>query len=113
MLTINEYLERFKDITIDLINKVKEEDYDAADNLMEQRQNIIDNIDKLNYSKEKFINICKELKLLEYNEELEKVIKEKRAQIKQEMTKIVSNRSANSSYNKKFYNNSVIFSKKI
>lgn len=113
MLTINEYLEKFRDITRDLINKIKEENYDVADNLMEQRQNIIDNIDKLNYSKEEFVNICNELKLLEYNEELEKVIKEKRVQIKQEMTKIVSNRSANSSYNKKFYNNSVIFSKKI
>lgn len=113
MLTINEYLKRFKDITIDLINKINEENYDVVDDLMEQRQNIINDMNKLDYSKDEFVNICNELKLLEYNEELEKVIKEKRTHIKQELTKVVSSRSANTSYNKKFYNNSAIFSKKI
>jgi hypothetical protein len=113
MLTLNKYLENFKDITVELTNKLKEEDYDAVDSLMEQRQNIIDNIDKLNYRKQDFTNICKELSLLEYNEELEKTIKEKRAVIKEELSKLVINKSANSSYNRKFYSNSVIFSKKI
>ncbi|WP_027625835.1 flagellar protein FliT [Clostridium lundense] len=113
MCIIKEYLQSFKDITIKLIYNVKEDDLDAVDSLMEERQKIIDNIDHMEFSKEEFVDIAKELNIIEYDKELEKVINEKKANIKEEMRKLSTNRNANVNYNKKFYSNSTIFSKKI
>ncbi|KAJ53506.1 hypothetical protein CTM_02624 [Clostridium tetanomorphum DSM 665] len=110
---IKKHLENFKDITLQLIDKVKEDDFDSVDMLMEERQKIIDNMDSVEFSQDEFVNIAKELNIIEYDKELEKVIIEKKAKIKEEMGKIITNRNANTSYNKKFYSNSTIFSKKI
>lgn len=113
MCIIKKHLEKFKDITLQLICRVKEDDFDSVDVLMEERQKIIDNIDSVEFSQDKFVNIAKELNIIEYDKELEKIIIEKKAKIKEEMGKIITNRNANTSYNKKFYSNSTIFSKKI
>ncbi|MBP1865261.1 hypothetical protein BD780_002409 [Clostridium tetanomorphum] len=113
MCMIKKHLENFKDITLQLIDKVKEDDFDSVDMLMEERQKIIDNMDSVEFSQDEFVNIAKELNIIEYDKELEKVIIEKKAKIKEEMGKIITNRNANTSYNKKFYSNSTIFSKKI
>ncbi|MBC2398419.1 flagellar protein FliT [Clostridium tetanomorphum] len=113
MCMIKKHLEKFKDITLQLIDKVKEDDFDSVDMLMEERQKIIDDIDSVEFSQDEFVNIAKELSVIECDKELEKVIIEKKAKIKEEMGKIITNRNANTSYNKKFYSNSTIFSKKI
>lgn len=113
MSVIKEYLEKFKDITLQLMDKVKKDDFDTVDMLMEERQKIIDNIDHMEFSQDEFVNIAKELNIIEYDKELEKVINEKKAKIKEEMRRLSTNRNANTNYNKKFYSSSTIFTKTI
>ncbi|WP_125152133.1 flagellar protein FliT [Clostridium rectalis] len=113
MCKLEKYLNTFKLATIDMIETIENEDYNSLESLMEKRENIIDKIDKLFYKKEDFIKICNEIELLKWDKLLNDAMVEKKQQIKKEIAKVNINRNATNNYNKKFYRNSVIFSKKI
>ncbi|MDW8799697.1 flagellar protein FliT [Clostridium sp. A1-XYC3] len=112
-MNLREKLIQYKNITIQLITSAENEDYDSLDKLLANRQNIMDEIDNITYSKEEFLRLCRELDILVLNQKLIKVTKEKKATILKNIDELKTSKSANKSYNKRFSVDSVFFNKKI
>lgn len=55
-LNLEEKIIEYKSITLDIIKAVKTEEYEKLDELFQQRQLILDDINKLNCSKEELKN---------------------------------------------------------
>jgi len=53
-LNLEENCVKYKEITLSIIETVKANEYNKLDGIFEQRQLILDNINKINYSKEEF-----------------------------------------------------------
>lgn len=69
-LNLEENLIKYKDITLTIIEGVKSEEYEQLDETFKQRQLILDNINKINYSKEELNRLY-----LQYDiDKLEKIL---------------------------------------
>ncbi|MCT8976133.1 flagellar protein FliT [Clostridium sp. CX1] len=112
-MNLKEKLIEYKNITIQLIANVEGEDYDSLEKLLTNRQNIMNEIDSITYSKEEFLVLCKELDILVLNQKLIKVTKEKKSNTLKNIDGIKVSKTANKSYNKRFAVDSVYFNKKI
>ncbi|NOH16433.1 hypothetical protein [Clostridium cochlearium] len=110
-MDLRTYLEKFRDITLDVIDAFKKEDYELGDKLLDKRRETIGRIEEIEYTIEEFRALDKEFKLLELNKELEETVEKERIKIRKELDEINIRRSANNGYNTQ--NKSVIFSRKI
>jgi len=113
MKDLTEKLAQFKQITMKLIKALQKGEINKLDDLLNNRQVIIDNMEKMNYTTAEFTDICNELDILNAQQELLELMKEKKDSKKEELCKIQLTRNANSNYNKSFYNNSGTFDKQI
>ncbi|WP_251860523.1 hypothetical protein [Clostridium sp. Marseille-Q2269] len=107
------YLKEFKEITLNLIDNLNKENYDDIDRLMNDRQRLIESINKLQYKKEEFENLVKELDIIKCNEDFGILMKTKKEEYKKEIKKYALKRNASRIYNKDIYGGCAIFSKKI
>ncbi len=64
MNKLKEQLINYRELTLEIIQTLEKGDYDAPKELLNERQNIINNISKLSYTKEEFKNIDYELDLM-------------------------------------------------
>lgn len=112
-MDLKEKLIEYKSITLELITNVENEGYDNLDKLLISRQNVMDEIDNITYSKEEFLCLCKELDILVLNQKLIKTTKEKKAGILKKIDELKTSKTANKSYNKRFAVDSIFFNKKI
>lgn len=113
MNTLKQYLEDYKNITIELINNLYCDKLDNIDEFMKKRQNILETIGNLDFSKEDFNLITNEIELSAIEKRLKDVMTEKKEKLKIEIEKISISKNANNSYNKNLYGKSQVFSKKI
>lgn len=113
MNVLRQYIDDYKNITIDFINNLYCDNLENIDEFMQKRQNILDSIEELDYSKEEFKLIADEIQLFDIEKRLKDVITEKKEKLLAEMEKTATSRNANNSYNKNFYGNARVFSKKI
>lgn len=112
-MNLKDNLKQYKDITLELISNVEKDNFEILDMLLSNRQNVIDEIEKLNYAKEEFFNLCKELDILVLQQKLTKLMNMKKANLRNDIDALTSSQNANKSYNKKFAVDSVFFNKKI
>lgn len=112
-MNLDEELIKYKDLTLELITSVEKEEYDNLDNLLTNRQNVIEQINELTYSKEEFLYLCKKLDILVLNQKLIKITNQKKTSIRNHMDELRVSQSANKSYTKKFAVDAVFFNKKI
>lgn len=106
-------LEDFKEVTLKLIEKVENDEFEKLDELLEKRQEIIVRIDKLQYSQEEFRNIAESIDILPLQKKLLDLMNIKKIKLRNEMDKISEIKNANKSYQSKSSLDSVYFSKKI
>ncbi|NSJ92754.1 hypothetical protein G7A79_27165 [Coprococcus sp. MSK.21.13] len=107
-MDLRTYLEKFTDVTIDVIDAFKKEDYELGNDLLDKRREVIGEIE---YTIEEFRALDEEFKLLDLNKELEETIEKERIKIRKQLDDINLRRNANNGYNTQ--NKSVIFSRKI
>lgn len=107
-MDLRTYLEKFRDVTIDVIDAFKKEDYELGNDLLDKRREVIGEIE---YTIEEFRALDEEFKLLDLNKELEETIEKERIKIRKQLDEINIRRNANNGYNTQ--NKSVIFSRKI
>ena len=69
---LREYLNGYKEATVQIINNLHADNFDKIDEFITKRQEILDDINKLNCAKEEIKLICDELQILE----LEKILNE-------------------------------------
>ncbi|WP_096635435.1 hypothetical protein [Clostridium cochlearium] len=110
-MDLRTYLEKFRDVTIDVIDAFKKEDYELGNDLLDKRREVIGEIEQIEYTIEEFRALDEEFKLLDLNKELEETIEKERIKIRKQLDDINLRRSANNGYNTQ--NKSVIFSRKI
>lgn len=106
-------LEVYNSDTLKLIESLEKEDYDSLEYLLNKRQQTINNISKLDYTKQEFSQIAEELNILENQKRLSDLMTRKRDEVKEELNKISNAKNANNMYNKRLYNNSMVFNKTI
>lgn len=112
-IQLKQSLEEFKTITIGLIEIIEKDDFEALEGLLLNRQQKIDEMDKMTYSKEEFTTLCSEYQILRLQERLTTLMNEKRFEVRNEINKLTDMKSANKSYNKRFNVDSIYFNKKI
>ena len=113
MKELEQMLVQFKGITIELIKVLKQDEIYKLDELLDSRQMVIENMEKLKYTTEEFANICNELDILNVQQELLELMKVKKEYTREELNKIQTTKNANNNYNKSFYANSGTFNKQI
>ncbi|HIG0354961.1 TPA: flagellar protein FliT [Clostridium sporogenes] len=104
---------KFREITLNIIDSLEKEDYDTPEELLGQRDNIIKEINDLNYKKEEFKKIDKELELLLIEKKLQNLMIEKKAMIKLKLKKASENKEANKNYSTKQFDTQSILNTKI
>jgi hypothetical protein len=106
-------LQHFKDVTLKLIASLEQTDYDALEGLLQERQELIEVMESLEYSRENFNNICSELEIMPLQQKLTLLINKNRAKVKNELDKVRATKTANKSYNQGYKVDSLFFNKKI
>lgn len=95
-IELRKELEKYKDITTELIDKIKE-DKDLEE-LLESRQSTIKKIENLKFSKEEFQNIANSLNILEIEDKVQKLIKNEQSKVKNKIKAINVTREARVKY---------------
>lgn len=95
---LKENLMEFKALTEKLINAVNNDLSEEVDRLFIDRQVIINNIGKLQYSKDEFTIICSELDITNVSKELDELVLKRREELKEKMNSLKEGNIANKSY---------------
>lgn len=106
-------LMKYRDITLQIISSLEKKEYDNIDKLIEKRQEVINDIEKSNYTNKEFKQICNVFKLPLLEQKLGKLMNEKRSHLKRQIDKISVSRNMNKSYNKKNAVDSIYFNRKM
>lgn len=110
---LKELFIQYKNYTVDLINNLEAENFDFLEQLIKMRQETLDLIDKTDHNKEELLLLYDELEIKKYQDKLEQLIVSKRDFAKNKLRKISKAIKANSQYNRKIYEGTRVFSKKI
>jgi hypothetical protein len=106
-------LVEFKNLTIELIECSEKEEYDNLEILFNQRDTLIQQMDKLEYSKENFKELSYELQLMPLEQKLVLIINKSKTGIRLEIDKLATSKIANKSYNTKYKADPLFFNKQI
>ncbi|MCR1933680.1 flagellar protein FliT [Clostridium tepidum] len=113
MEELRKKLIKFREITLNIIDSLENEDYDSPEKLLEEREIIIKEINNLHYQREEFKKINNELELLIIEKKLQSLMIEKKAQIKIKLKKTLDKKEANKNYSIKQFNTQSILNTKI
>lgn len=109
---IEKILIQYRDCTINVIELLKKDDFDSAQNEVKDRRNILDKIVSMEDKKEEAKMLYEKLKVKESECEAAKLMKYKASKIKAKLKKISKNKAASSAYGN-LGSSAKIFSKKI
>ena len=112
-LDLENSLKKYTEITKKLIQKAEIDDFENFDSIVNQRQEIISDLDKLKYDKESFIKICEELNIVKLDSLLSKMVLDAKVKTKQDMERLNKSISARDNYVRLGYEDGMMFSKKI
>lgn len=106
-------LQNFLRVTNKIIEDLLQADYDSLDALFDNRQRIIDNIDALDFEKDTFISIAKELGVQEQDIQLNELLVSARVNVRQNIDALSNHWNAKNGYTKKFSVDALYYNKKI
>lgn len=107
------YLSQFRGKTIELINFLEKEEYDKLDEVLNDREEIINLIAEISSEKGIFRGLCANMKIIPLEQKLNSMLNLKKSDIQKELSKISNKTSANKNYNKSFSVDSLYLSKKV
>lgn len=110
---LKEALIEYKDHTIKLIEALEKEDFDSLEPLLSLRQEKIDVMDRMEYSKNEFVDICSDLNIVNIEQKCSNLLLQKRDELKSNINKFTEAKSANRSYRATYSVDSLFFNKKI
>lgn len=109
---IQNILREFKNLTVNLIEDLEVENYNSLDNIIEQRNILLDKLINKKYTKEDINKATKDLQIRELNHKLSVLLQSNMNKIKQNLEDISKSKVANNMYNN-VYKTPNIFSKKV
>ena len=95
-MRLREILELYKDISLKLIEEIKEEA--NTEELMEKRQMLLNKIEKIDLSKEEKKIIGEEVNIFEVEKLVKEAIEEEQRKVKEEIRNIRMKKQANKGY---------------
>ncbi len=110
---LTQALLQYRNCTLDLILSMEKEDYDSLEDILNNRQAIIDNINNIPHTVEEFAKTADNLEILILQKKLDDLTKKKRGKVRTELDKLSETKNANKTYNNRFYGNSILLNKKI
>ncbi|OAA83174.1 flagellar protein FliT [Clostridium ljungdahlii] len=110
-LDLERDMENLRDVTCELIDKLQKNDYDALENLMDERQKLLDNLEKLHCTKERYRDAIDQFQVITFQQKLSKIMAEKKHKLREKIDDISRRKSLTKGYNKHI--GASIFSKKI
>lgn len=113
MAELKNTLLSFRNYTTSLINCLESDNYDALEDLLNKRQALIDELEKSQYDKHLFKEICEEYEIVKLNSKMNSIFTEKMNSLKSEIKKISFQRNVNNNYNAETSVDSIFFNKKI
>ena len=102
-----------KECSLSIASIVEKEDYDQLESKIAERQEIIDSINKLSFTKKEITEIVEEFQIITLSEKINSMILNKKAILKNKIEQNAFKKNVNNNYNKDFYRNFHIFSKKV
>jgi hypothetical protein len=111
--SLDDALNSLRNITVELIGFIEKEQYDNLDELLNNRQSLIDSMKALKYEANEFNELCSKYEIPGLEKKLTGVLTDKQSELKLKMSNITQGKSAVKNYNKKQYVDSVFFTKKI
>lgn len=100
-MNLYECLEKYKEITLKLIEKVKQ-DEDEFEELIDKRSEILEKIKNMNFSSEEIKEIVDDLNIMKLDEELVRLMKVEQVKIKSKMDVLKRGQQAAKNYNRAF-----------
>lgn len=110
---IKELLEKYNKLNIDSIEAVEKDDVEKLNILLKEKDLIIEKIDNLNYTADEFKRYAQEIDLVNVENQLERVIKEKKEEVKNKIKNTAISKNAVGAYSNANFTNSGMFNKKI
>lgn len=103
----------YRDLTAELIELLELNNFDKLEYTFNFRQNIISEIDTINFSASDFKQICDGISLLPLQKKLTLLMNEKKSIVKNQINNLEGSKTANKNYSKGFSIDSLYFNKKI
>jgi hypothetical protein len=97
-------MQSYKNITVDMIGHLENDDIEGFEDLLGKRQEIIGIIDKLDYTEDEFTSIYNELEIQRLQKRCDDMMKRKLKEAKGEFVKT----SDSLNINRRYYNNSSV-----
>lgn len=110
---LKDVLTSYKECTLEIIQTIEDNKLDSLEELIEERQRLLDKALSVTDQSEKSKQIYKELGLDELQEKLNTLMLKKLDVIRSKMQKISKSKVANNAYNKRNCVSASIFSKRL
>lgn len=98
-MNLEENFIKYRDITLTIIDGIKTEEYEQLDEIFKQRQVILDNLNKINYSKEQLKKFYLQYDIDKLDKILESEMKVKRQELLEKIKENKKRQSAMNGYN--------------
>lgn len=112
-IQLKDKLMEVRNLTEKIMVAIDTEELEKVEFLLGERQKIIESLNGLNYSKQEFKQLFEECEILKLHNELEKRMKSKKEESKNELLKLKKSKQAYNGYNKNYLNNSFFIKEKI
>lgn len=96
-MNLDESLEKYKNITLELMDKTKRGE--DLEKLINERADVIKTLGDIKFSKEEFKKRAEPLNINELDKELEKLVKQEKVKVKNQLDNFKKARSLRKSYN--------------
>lgn len=112
-MMLKEILKEYHVLTLECINLIENDKFSKVQCILGKRQNIIENINVLEFPKEEFKDLVKEFNIIELETRLKELMNNKKSDIKKQMSNVRKAKKAHNVYNSNFINNSFFLKKRI
>ena len=110
---LEETLVSFKKLSTELLDCLNKEDNDNLEELLDKRGKLIETISTQNFNQNDFITISSKLELVELENQINKLLSEKKHKARIEIEKVNTVKKANNNYQRNFQPDSLFFNRKI
>jgi hypothetical protein len=111
---IEDFCIKYKSITEKIFLAAEKEDFDKITELLEGRQQLMNNLSIESYNKSSFASALKKTSIIEMEEKLNNLLNEKKKSFAEGIINIEKNKKANEVYNMAYLNgNKSILSKRV
>ncbi|AGY77260.1 MULTISPECIES: hypothetical protein [Clostridium] len=104
-------MENLRDVTCELIDKLQKDDYDALEGIIDKRQKLLNDLEKMHCTIEQYGSPVKQFEIIAFQNKLSKMMFEKKKDLREKIDDISKRKASTKGYYKHIGTN--IFSKKI